>query len=174
MMVETGSALLVVFLGPRTWGSLSLCWMRGWISAHQALHWRVRIIWERCFYALFLEDLERSISFPGVRELNGRIRILKSGIVPTRPRYLLDCLKYVCYPLAKIISKMNAVHQGGISGDHGVGGVDANPLPPHWELSGIAVLSEKWYVWSAFCPAAWPGLKARGIKWVPTNLILKI
>lgn len=38
---------------------------------------------------------------------------------------------------------MNAVDQGGISGDHGVGGVGANPLPPHLELSGIEVLSEK-------------------------------
>lgn len=32
------------------------------------------------FMLVFVEDLERLISFPRVRELNGRIRISKSGL----------------------------------------------------------------------------------------------
>lgn len=35
---------------------------------------------EDVFMLVVVEDLERLISFPRVRELNGRIRILKSGL----------------------------------------------------------------------------------------------
>ena len=100
------------------------------------------------------EDSERLISSPKVRELNGRMRILKSGIVPMRPCGLLYCHNMHTNPWLKIPSEMHAVDQRGISGDHGLGSIDPNPSPPHRKLSGIKDLEGKRCIWSALYPAA--------------------
>lgn len=97
-MLEAGSALLIVFLG--LWavqaGAQSAFVEREdeFVPARPCT--AVSGLFEKdVFMLVFTEDLERLISFPRVRELNGRIRILKSGIVPTRPCYLLDFHRYV-------------------------------------------------------------------------------
>lgn len=123
--------------------------------ACQALPSSVGAVGERRFYFMpvLTEDSESLIRSPRVRELNGRVRVLKPGIVPMRPCGLLYCRNKHVNPWLKIPSQMRAVDQRGTSGDHGLGSIGPNPSPPYRELSGIKDLEGKQHIWSAFYPA---------------------
>lgn len=96
MVMEAGSALLIVFLGLWTVQGLSEpSWNERMNSCRPGPALQCQDYLRNVFMLVFTEALERLISFPRVRELNGRIRILKSGIVPTRPCFLLDFHRYV-------------------------------------------------------------------------------